>query len=210
MCVWVQVDWSLRMWWLASWCAAVHSLPPSPLLFPLQVAGRVPSLRAHGPVALLPPWYAWQGVAVLLGSLGLVCPQLVGEGKRRSVRVWVAAHCWTAVPASMSAVTNKLFTHSSHYCRVLHQWGTQSGTHSQTTFHTTAVDCECKRCVRQNCGVCLWQSNATPHMYTHTYTHTHVHTHIHTQSHNSLRRPYEWWVSFEPMATDPSHAAPRL
>ena len=45
-----------------------------------QVAGRVPSLRVHGPVALLPPWYAWQGVAVLLGSLGLVCPQLVGGG----------------------------------------------------------------------------------------------------------------------------------
>ena len=34
-------------------------------------------LCSHGPVALLPPWYAWQGAAVLLGSVGLACPQLV-------------------------------------------------------------------------------------------------------------------------------------
>ena len=92
----------------------------------------------------------------------------------------MAAHCWTAVPASMSAVTNKLFTHSSHYCRVLHQWGMQSGTHSQTTFHTTAVDCECKR-YDKNCGVCHQQSYLThTHSDTHTHTHTYIHTHTHT------------------------------
>ena len=62
------------------------SLPLS-LFLPKYIAGRIPSPRAHGPVALLPPWYAWQGTAVLLGSLGLVCPQLVREGKRRSGRV---------------------------------------------------------------------------------------------------------------------------
>ena len=55
------------------------SLPPFALL--LASSWYRTPLRAHGPVALLPPWYAWQGVAVLLGSLGLVCPQLVGRGR---------------------------------------------------------------------------------------------------------------------------------
>ena len=100
----------------------------------------------------------------------------------------MAAHCWTAVPASMSAVTNKLFTHSSHYCQVLHQWGTQSGTHSQTTFHTTAVDCEWTASAR---GTHVKTVGSTSdramqlHIRTHTHTHIHTRTHTHTHTHTT-------------------------
>ena len=101
----------------------------------------------------------------------------------------MAAHCWTAVPASMSAVTNNLVTHSSHYCLVLHQWGTQSGTHSQTTFHTTAVDCECKRYGRIVGSASDKAMYVTPHTHTHTHTHTQHTPHTHAQ-HTHTRTPH--------------------